>query len=344
MSLDFALIFDRSPTPTMVLNADLEYVAVNPAYLEMVGKSREEVMHRYVFDVFPETEERVDAMTAVFRDVLAGNEADFNEVPFRLSRDGVEAEQFWTARHVPVPNSSGEIKYFVQYSENVTDKVRMRELQNSVMAEQQHRIGNLFSIVTAVARQTARTSETVDEFLPRFQERVTAMVDVNRSLLGGTMGAAEFGGIIEHQLAVFPEDVRERISCEGTAVHLSTLQAKAISMAIHELGTNSMKYGAIGNAEGRVDISWGDLPGGQIEFQWRETNLLSEQSSEGTGYGSMLLSTIIPRQLAGMARREIENDSFVYHLVFSAGQEQPAADKPSVWHGEGTEEVRAGAN
>lgn len=328
MSLDFTAIFEKSPTPTMALDRRLEYLAANAAYLEMVGKRAEEIMGRYIFDVFPETEERIEGLTSVFNKVLGGEEAEFVEVPFHLQKDGTVVEQFWTARHVPVIGSGGETRYLVQYSENVTEKVRMREMQNAVMAEQQHRIGNLFSIVGAVARQTARTSETVADFMPRFQERVSALVTVNRGLLGNAAEAGDLSSIMSRQLSVFPEDVRERIAVRGPDLALSVLQVQALSMAVYELGANSMKYGAIGNPDGQVEITWEGDEGASCCFEWKETGLQTDGAPEGNGYGTVLLSTIIPRQLGGNAERQLGSGTFIYRLGF--GRETalaPAANR-----------------
>ncbi|WP_422371033.1 HWE histidine kinase domain-containing protein [Hoeflea sp.] len=316
MSLDFAAIFEKSPAPTMALNRNLEFIAANPAYLEMVGKTVEDIMGRYIFDAFPETEERIEGLTSVFNQVFEGEEAEFVEVPFRVEKDGAIVEQYWTARHVPVIGSGGETKYLVQYSENVTERVMMREMQNAVMAEQQHRIGNLFSIVGAVARQTARTSNTVSDFLPRFQDRISALVNVNRSLLGSAAEAGDLGTIVSKQLSVFPDDVRDRISVSGPGLALSVLQVQVLSMAIYELGANSMKYGAIGHPDGRVEITWDGEEGSNCCFEWKETGLQSRGAPEGSGYGTMLLSTIIPRQLGGNAERQLEPGMFFYRLGF----------------------------
>ena len=81
----------------MVLDRKLAFVAANDAYCNMVSKTREEMIGNYVFDVFPETPERIEAMTDVFNRALAGERPAFREIPFAIEEDGQLREYWWTA-------------------------------------------------------------------------------------------------------------------------------------------------------------------------------------------------------------------------------------------------------
>lgn len=97
-------------------------------------------------------------------------------------------------------------------------------------------------------------------------------------------------------------------------------------MAIHELGTNSMKYGAIGREEGRISVTWDKTPNGGCLLTWTETGIEAHDTPDSTGYGTMLLTTLIPRQLEGSAAQRFETDRFTYTLEIGSGEPSAPPD------------------
>ena len=305
--------------PTMILDDDLVFVAVNQAYLDLFDLKAEDLIGKYVFDAFPETPERVQAMTEVFRAGLSGEEISITEIPFDITVDGVIEHHWWTAHHRQVKGTEGKTSFVVQYTENVTDSVKARELRDALTGELQHRIGNIFAIVSAVARQTARKAKDIPEFLATFQERIASLVKVDSQFAKNGVGTASIRDVMDDQLAVLPAEIRDRITVEGPDYTLAMRQVQALSMAVHELSTNSMKYGALGDADGTIDIKWEAHPDGTCDFSWVETGIRAKAENRGTGYGTMLLTTIIPRQLDGEGHREFDTDRFCYSLRIGRG-------------------------
>lgn len=315
MPYNFEDVFLRSPAPTMILDSELRFVAANPAYLAMVGKKWSDLSEQYVFDAFPEAEDRVESMKATFEATLAGEETSILEIPFQLSVDGAIKEQWWTAHHAPIQGQNDDERFVIQFSENVTDQVKLREMRNAMMGELQHRVGNLFSIVFAIARQTGRAAATVPEFLKAYEERLMSLIKVNQQLVGkGASQEDSIRSVFEYQLAVHGEEALQRIVMEGPEYPLSMSQSQSLSMAAHELATNALKYGAIGHAEGRIEISWSKLPTGGCLLEWKESGLPVQERSDKSGYGTMLLTTILPSQLNGSGAREFSGNTFVYRL------------------------------
>lgn len=298
----------------MVLNDRLEFVTANPAYLNMVGLTLDDLAGRYVFDVFPESNDRIGSMKTVFEEALAGNPVTISEIPFRIKVDGVVKEQFWTARHSAVTNTRDGSTCMIQFSENVTDQVKMRDMRNALLGELQHRVGNIFTIISAIARQTGRVSETVPDFLKRFEDRLGAFIRVNRQLSGGPDTHGSLRDVLEDQLAVHAKEARDRVHLDGPDYPLSLMQSQAISMAVHELATNSIKYGALGDPEAELSITWDLLPGNGCLFRWVERGIDTGQTTEKSGYGMMLLNTILPSQLDGTGTREFREGEMIYSL------------------------------
>jgi two-component sensor histidine kinase len=103
------------------------------------------------------------------------------------------------------------------------------------------------------------------------------------------------------------------VSCRLPPISLGSKQAVAIAMAIHELGTNAIKYGALSNSEGRVDITWNSSP--TFEFRWQEKNgpLVVEPSR--TGFGSRLINRIVGADLGGAVELRYESSGVVCTLT-----------------------------
>ena len=304
----------------MVLNAKFEFVSANAAYLQMVGKSLDDLLGAYVFDAFPETEDRIDHMLGVFQDALAGKDAKISEIPFRIAQGGTVKEQWWTAHHSAVGADQPEGPYLVQFGENVTEAVKMREMRAALMSEMQHRIGNLFTMVNAIARQTGRSVSTIPDFLDEFEARMGSLADLNRDLRGALDGTASIASVLESQLAVYAADARDRITIDGPPYALSLLQSQAVSMAVHELATNSMKYGAIGQPNSTVAIAWHVFPDQGCVLRWIESGITHCETTGRPGFGTTLLTTIVPNQLDGHATRSFGNESFTYELTIGASQ------------------------
>lgn len=317
MPLNFEAIFLDAPVPVMVLDRQLQFVTANDAYLAMVSKPKEDLIGRYVFDVFPEEPERVKAMVEIFNKVFEGDRPVFKEIPFTLEVDGRQTEHWWTASHAPVAGPDGTIKYLVQYSENVTEQVQLRELKDAMLGEMQHRIGNFFAVVGAIGRQVARNAADVPDFMQRFNNRLEAFFTVQKQLMPGNDQRDNLLSVIEEQLDVYAASASDRITKTGPAVPLSPVEAQAISMAVHELSTNSLKYGAIRNPEGRLEISWEHARDDSISLIWQEHGITGSDGTEQTGYGTMLLTTILPRQLHGSGTRHFDGDVFRYELTIN---------------------------
>ncbi len=317
MPLNFEAILMDAPVPMMVLDRQLKFVMANDAYLAMVSKAKDELIGRYVFDVFPEEPDRVEAMVEIFQKVFEGERPVFKEIPFTLEVGGKQVEHWWTASHAPVPGADGLIKYLVQYSENVTEQVQLRALKDAMLGEMQHRIGNFFAVVGAIGRQVARSAADVPDFMDRFSSRLESFFTIQKQLMPGSDQGDSLHSVIDEQLAVYAASASERIAKSGPAVPLSPVEAQAISMAVHELSTNSLKYGAIRNPDGKLEISWAVDAQNNVALTWYEIGVGTSDGAAQTGYGTMLLTTILPRQLHGLGKRHFDGDTFRYELTIN---------------------------
>lgn len=204
---------------------------------------------------------------------------------------------------------------------------RTAELQdaNAMLAVQAreavHRSGNLLAVVSSLANQTARGTERTDEFLDTFLARISALAEATRSITqGGDRSSTEIDRLAEARLAPLREAYAGRVAFDGPSIEISPEAAQQVSLALHELATNTQKYGLGVDETARVDVSW-TVEGERFELCWRETgNAQAREGEDGLaeGFGTQLLTRVIPAILKGEASRKIENGELVYRLTAPA--------------------------
>ena len=124
------------------------------------------------------------------------------------------------------------------------------------MRELAHRSKNLLAVVQAIAGQTARYSDSMNEFQTRFSQRLHAMARAQDLLVARNWEGAQLVDLVRSQMAPFTEDVSARIEMSGPELDLRPDAVHSITLALHELATNAAKYGALSVPDGRVAVGW----------------------------------------------------------------------------------------
>ncbi|SNR33789.1 HWE histidine kinase domain-containing protein [Puniceibacterium sediminis] len=316
--LDFVQVFKHVPAPCLVLDRDMKIVTASDSYLDVVQRSMEELRGKFVFDAFPEEPERLEMLRGAFQKALNGEKNSLVKIPFSIpidTPDGPEMREiWWTSIHHPVPGPDGEIRFMIQKALDVTQEVKAERLKETIAAELQHRVGNILSLVSVIARRTANNADDLPDFLNRFEGRLQALARTHSYLTGNNWDRMTIESILSRQLADHFEADAGQIDMMGGEIHLTADEAQILTLAVHELTTNSVKYGALKNPEGRLAIKWNRIGPSGYDLEWREGGILVEKEPERSGFGSMILDTIVPRQLQAEAVREFSAESFVYRL------------------------------
>ena len=240
------------------------------------------------------------------------------EVEYRIRRVVDGTYRWFQTRAKPVRDDAGAIAEWIGTSTDVDDLRGLQERQGVLVAELQHRTRNLISVVRQVAHKTASTSGSVEEFRVRFGDRLDALARV-QGLLSRLkeQDRVVFDDLIQTELAAHGADAGhdDRVRLEGPAgIRLRSTTVQALAMALHELATNAVKYGALGQAGARLVIRWwveGEEEGQPwLHIDWRETGVLVPPrtgSGEG-GQGRELIERALPYQLAARTSYELEDD------------------------------------
>src|SRR5690242_6319574 len=206
------------------------------------------------------------------------------------------------------------------------DRVRIqRELaerahtQELLGHELQHRINNMLATIQAIARRTRAKSQNLDEFAKAFVDRLAAIARTHALLSRTRTRTIDIREVLSEELSVHGAVEGETLKQRGPDISIPAKQAEVLSMAIHELATNAVKYGALSMENGRIDISWDAHDrDNENEFQlrWREWAGPIAHHPARRGFGSELLEKSIPHMLNGRFERTFGPDGIECTVSF----------------------------
>jgi PAS domain S-box-containing protein len=180
--------------------------------------------------------------------------------------------------------------------QDVTHERREEEQRLHLMAELDHRVKNVLAAVQALAQQTAKRTTSLDSFLTTFSGRLKSMASANELLTAARWRGAAIDHLASAELgAIAPGQTR----WEGPELFLTPRAANALSLALHELATNAVKFGALSVETGHVDVRWTARKGGGFQLTWTESGGPTVTPPTRRGFGSTLLDQVTPRELNG---------------------------------------------
>jgi two-component sensor histidine kinase len=204
------------------------------------------------------------------------------------------------------------------------------KLQEVIIGELHHRVKNTLAIVSAITSQSLRTANSLEEATRTIADRLHALGMAQDLLVRERWTGAGCLTLIEAAVRAFQSKSLDEFEIAGPNIAISSGPAIALSMVIHELCTNAVKYGALSAAAGHVSISWSvSSQDGQERFvlHWKESGGPPVHQPSRKSFGSRLIEQALPGQLRGEARLRFEPDglSCTVNIPLSVMQERPLA-------------------
>ena len=181
---------------------------------------------------------------------------------------------------------------------DITESKRAQEQQQLLVNEMQHRIKNSLATIQAIAFQTLnRHAKERDAFIARLH----ALGSAHDLLTSKTWEKASVRAIVTRALEPFQEHVNDRLTIDGPAdLWLDSTKSVTVAMALHELATNAVKYGALSNGRGRVSIAWQrQSDPDRMRLVWQESGGPEVRPPKQKGFGSHLIERAFAGQLGG---------------------------------------------
>lgn len=170
-------------------------------------------------------------------------------------------------------------------------RIEAEDQQRVMNLELNHRMKNMLAIVQSIASQTLRGAVDIEVAKAVLSGRLMALAQANDILLGQGQKTTSLIAVVDGALKLH-KDQDSRFEIEGAEVNISPKAAVAISMILHELATNAIKYGALSTELGRVSIKWAVHQDGKesmFRFQWTESGGPPVKAPTKTGFGSRLI-------------------------------------------------------
>ncbi|MDA9445007.1 methyltransferase [Bradyrhizobium sp. CCBAU 51745] len=196
---------------------------------------------------------------------------------------------------------------------DVTAITRAEERQRLLLAELQHRVRNTLGVVRSIARRSAETSSTVEEYSAHLDGRLNAFARTQALVTRDPEGGVDLEYLVVEELLAYNAREGEQMRVSGPAVRFQPKAAETFALAIHELATNALKYGALGHPLGRLEISWrideaADSP--RLLFDWRERGGPPVIQPTRKGFGAELLERTLAFDLKGQTTMSFNASGF----------------------------------
>jgi two-component sensor histidine kinase len=208
----------------------------------------------------------------------------------------------------PDNNSTSVLVLF----EDVTERRRGEAQKDILLAETRHRMKNLLAMMRSLATQTAVQGRSAEEYRDAFLGRFEAVVRAEDLALTES-AENDLGALVEQALAPAGPD-RCHVD-PGPAINLKRSQIVPISLILHELVTNALKYGALSTSSGAVHVTWSLAPEGVLHLTWQEENGPPVVPPSQTGFGSKLIKHSAEHGLGGTAELRYEPTGLNVHVT-----------------------------
>jgi two-component system CheB/CheR fusion protein len=184
---------------------------------------------------------------------------------------------------------------------DVTPLTRAEERQRLLLAELQHRVRNTLGVVKSIARRTAETSETVEDYAMHLDGRLDAFGRVQAMVTRNPGAGVDLAFMVAEELLAYAAREGEQVTIDGPEMRLQPKAAETMALAVHELVTNAVKYGALASPSGRLQVSWTVRDGAEppkLVFDWVESQVkIDGGSPRRRGFGTELLERTLAYEL-----------------------------------------------
>jgi PAS domain S-box-containing protein len=303
-----AMIFTNAKAPENPI------VFANASFLELSGYKIEDVLGESLNALMARGTDAVawNKLAAAFADPTKGDP----EIHYRR-KDGSE---FWASVFIsPVLDVSGNV---IQHFVSLVDVTRHKQAQATarlLIEELNHRVKNTLATVMSIINQTFRRSSDAKEIRDAIEARVFALSRSHDLLNSRDWKNTGLHDIVDAALEPFEVSNGDvgRIVIEGENINVPPRVTLALGIALHELATNAVKYGALSNETGSVSITWA-LEDNYLNLRWQEKNGPLVNPPSRKGFGSQVIERGLALELQGMVNLDFLPEGVVCRISMPA--------------------------
>lgn len=202
---------------------------------------------------------------------------------------------------------------------DITDRKQAENHRDLLTKELSHRVKNTLATVQSIVGQSLREQDVPDHVLLVVAQRLQALAGAHDVLTSSGWESAKISALVRSVLVPFDTTTPTRFHAGGDDVDLSARAATALALALHELATNAVKYGALSNDTGKVILNW-HVEGEQFTLVWTEVGGPTVSAPTRTGFGSRLIEAALSSSINGQAKIDYRPDGIVFTMTTSKSQ------------------------
>ena len=320
-------LVDQAPIGIYLVDADFVIRTVNPVALPvfgdipggLIGRDFDEIIHILWQDDY------ADEIVRIFRQTLETGEPYITPERIEDRKDREATEYYeWRVDRIVLPDGRyGLVCYF----RDISTQVQARQTQQLLVDELNHRVKNMLASVQAMVQHTLRTTKNLDDFAGSVTGRIQAMSRAHSLLSTASWKGANLRDVIRDQL--LSETMGEtRLTASGPPVHLEPQAVQHLALMLHELGTNSIKYGAFSKSKGDVTVSW-SVEDSLLRLKWAERGGPPVSVPLRRGFGTTLIEQSA-RGEGGDARMLVDAEGLSWEITLPLPRAQAALPRTAV--------------
>lgn len=242
---------------------------------------------------------------------------------FRIQRPSDGCFRWVRDTDFPLLDEAGRVQRIGGIAQDVTETKLAAEHQTVLVAELQHRVRNIMAMIRSVVARTGERAGSVAEYTSALTGRMLALARVQALLTRAANVEVDVASIVKDEVSAQAESEGQYV-LEGPGVALSPKAAEVLTLAVHELSTNALKYGALSVPAGKVTVRWSTFEKDDVcwlSFDWTEEGAPRQRyagagSSHRRGFGSELIEGKVPYELRGESKITIEAGGARCHIEF----------------------------
>ncbi len=292
-----------------IISKDLNGVIAtwNKGAERLFGYLEQEVIGKPITILIPE--QHRDEETRILDRIRRGERIDHFET-LRQRKDGSMVSISLTVS--PITDGLGRIVGASKIARDITEQKRREEQINLLAREADHRTKNLLALAQAAVHLT--NGETADELKKAIEGRLRALANAHTLLAQSRWAGADLRHLVLEELSPYCAQDDSRARIEGPDLMLEQQPAQAIALALHELTTNAVKYGALSIPSGRIALTWRRQSGNRLFVRWVETGGPPVTPPLRKGFGTRVMTRIC-EQLNGELKFDWRADGLICDIV-----------------------------
>jgi PAS domain S-box-containing protein len=317
-SARLAAIVTSSDDAIVSKTLDGRITSWNAAATRIFGYQASEIVGQSITRLIPP--ELHDEEKRILATLARGERIDHYET-IRVTKDGRPIEVSLTVS--ALRDRFGKVIGAAKVARDISERKQAERLQRLLIEELNHRVKNTLATVQAIASQSLLRSASPSHFMSAFSGRIQALAQAHTLLTQDNLRGAEVGAIVRDQVLLGAAG-DDRISCSGPSLVLNPQMAVQLALALHELGTNARKYGALSVPDGLLSLRWGMRTDKRDHFllSWKESNGPQVRVPSTRGFGMTLIEETL-RSLGGEAVIHYYAEGLTCEITLPLPQETP---------------------